>query len=78
MAQGTLEYPLFSTHPLVLLAPHVRLSAAARLQVNEQTVGSLCAYDLKPRNISEADVRQLQLLAASVVELLLQRLPKDS
>ena len=63
----------FRTHPLVVDAPFIRFYAAARLLVNGQTVGTLCAYDMKPRQVSAEQVRELQSLASGVVELLRRR-----
>lgn len=73
VVQDTSTHPRFKTHPMVENAPNVRFYAAARLRVNGQTVGTLCVYDFQPRDISSADIRQLQSLAASVVDLLQQR-----
>lgn len=63
----------YANHPLVVNAPHIRFYAAARLVVQGQTLGTLCAYDLKPRQITADQVAQLQTLAAAAVELLSRR-----
>lgn len=73
LIQDTLLDARFSAHPLVVGAPHIRFYTAARLVVAGQTVGTLCAYDLKPRAVSTAQVEHLQTLASAVVELLKQR-----
>ena len=75
LAEDTRLDPRFAGHPLVIGAPHVRFYAAARLEVNGQTVGSLCAYDFRPRQISAEQLAQLQTLAASAMDLLRRRLP---
>ncbi len=67
----------FRDHPLVAGAPFVRFYAAARLAVNGHTVGTLCAYDMRPRQISVDQVKQLQTLASAVVELLRRRAHTD-
>ncbi len=67
----------FRDHPLVAGEPFVRFYAAARLVVNGQTVGTLCAYDMRPRKISVDQVTQLQALASAVVELLRRRASAD-
>lgn len=70
----TTQDPLFARHPLVLNPPHVRFYAAARLVVDGQTLGTLCAYDLRPRTISAEQMEQMRLLAAAAVALLTERL----
>ena len=71
----TLLHPKFCSHPLVVHPPHVRFYAAARLVVDGHTLGTLCAYDLKPRNITEEQVKHLRTLAAAAMALLRKRLP---
>lgn len=73
LAEDTLLDPRFSAHPLVVGAPHIRFYTAARLVVGGQTVGTLCAYDMKPRDISTEQIDRLRTLATAVVELLAQR-----
>jgi GAF domain-containing protein len=73
VAEDTTMDPRFSAHPLVLNAPFVRFYAAARLAVDGHTLGTLCAYDVKPRQVSTQQVQHMQALAAAVVELLNQR-----
>lgn len=67
VVEDTLNDARLATHPMVLGEPFVRFYAAARLTVEEQTVGTLCAYDLKPRKISTEQISQLQTLANAVV-----------
>lgn len=78
LAEDTTLDPRFASHPLVLDAPHVRFYAAARLEVNGQTVGTLCAYDLQPRQVSAEQMAQLKSLAESAMDLLRRRLPNHS
>ena len=59
--------------PLPVCWRPVWIYAAARLVVNGQTVGTLCADDVRPRKISPEQTQHLQVLAAAVVELLKQR-----
>lgn len=75
LAEDTTLDPRFAGHPLVLGAPHIRFYAAARLAVNGQTVGTLCAYDLQPRQVSVEQIAQLKSLAESAMDLLRRRLP---
>ncbi len=63
----------FADHPFVTGAPFIRFYAAARLCVAGQTVGTLCVYDLKPRDLKAADLEVLQLMASAAVELLARR-----
>ena len=73
IAQDTVLDERFSTHPMVVKAPYIRFYAAARLAINGHTLGTLCAYDLKPRKMSEQQLMSMQAPAAAVVELLRQR-----
>ena len=72
VADTTLD-PRFASHPLVTGPPHVRFYAAARLTVHGQTVGTLCVYDIKPRQMAPESIASMQTLANPVVELLLAR-----
>ena len=63
----------FVSHPRVVGPPFVRFYAAARLAIDGHTFGTLCAYDLQPRNVSTEQLRQLQTLATAAVELIRQR-----
>ena len=74
VAQDTLRDPRFSSHPMVVNPPFIRFYAAARLTVAGQTLGTLCAYDVEPRQVSTQQVQHLQTLAAAAVELLKQRI----
>jgi GAF domain-containing protein len=73
LVEDTLLDERFKTHPLVLGAPHIRFYAAARLVVDGQTVGTLCAYDTQPRQLQPEQVAELQTLTRAVVALLNQR-----
>ena len=73
VVQDTLQDPRFATHPLVVNAPFVRFYAAARLTSDGHTLGTLCAYDLRPRKISTAQIAQMRTLATAAMELISQR-----
>ena len=73
VVQDTLQDPRFATHPLVVNAPFVRFYAAARLTSHGHTLGTLCAYDLRPRKISTAQIAQMRTLATAAMELISQR-----
>ena len=78
LVEDTMLDPRFAWHPLVLGAPHVRFYAAARLEVNGQTLGTLCAYDVQPRQIAVEQVAQLKSLAEAAMDLLHRRLRNPS
>ncbi|MBC7711680.1 MAG: GAF domain-containing protein [Rhizobacter sp.] len=63
----------FKQHPFVIGAPFVRFYAAARITSAGHTLGTLCAYDMKPRQISVEQINTLRTLATAVMELLRKR-----
>ena len=65
--------PAFAQHPLVAGAPHVRFYAAARLQVQGHTVGTLCAYDFRPHQLDAERMARITTLAQAAVDLLVRR-----
>ncbi|MES2188807.1 MAG: GAF domain-containing protein [Pseudomonadota bacterium] len=73
VVEDTRESALFSKHPMVTGEPFVRFYAAARLSIGGHTLGTLCAYDMKPHKISADQIKQLQTLTLAVVELLEKR-----
>ncbi len=68
----------FQQHPLVTGAPYIRFYAAARITSAGHTLGTLCAYDVKPRKISVDQIETLQTLATAVIELISKRDASDS
>lgn len=73
VVEDTLEDVRFKAHPKVVGRPFIRFYAAARLRVNGQTVGTLCAYDVQPRQLAPQQIDHLQALANAVVELIGRR-----
>ena len=73
VVENTLLDERFRNHGLVTGPPNIRFYAAARLVVNGQTVGTLCAYDMQARQLSVQQLEQLRAMAAAVVELLHRR-----
>ena len=69
----TLKSEQFRQHPLVKCEPHVRFYASARLVVNGQTLGTLCAFDTRPRQLLPEQIEHLKALTLAVVELLQSR-----
>ena len=51
----------FADHPLVVNAPFIRFYASARLAFDGHTVGTLCIYDTKVKQVS---AEQLEILSA--------------
>jgi GAF domain-containing protein len=74
IVQDTTKDERFSGHPLVAGPPFIRFYAGARLIVGGQTVGTVCAYDMTPRDITPAQVLGLHAMAAAAIELLDARL----
>ena len=74
VVNDTLVDKRLAHHPLVMGRPFVRFYAAARLAVRGHTVGTLCAYDVAPREITPDQAQHLQHMAAAVVEFLRQRI----
>jgi len=73
VVEDTLDDPRFASHPMVVGPPHIRFYAAARLVVRGHTVGTLCAYDVQPRQLTPEQLHHLQLQAGAVVELFSRR-----
>ena len=73
VVEDTLQDTRFAAHPLVVGRPFVRFYAAARLVVRGHTVGTLCAYDVQPKQLTADRIEHLRLMAGAVVELLGQR-----
>lgn len=69
----------FANNPLVLGEPHVRFYVGTPLRSPEgHNLGSLCAIDRVPRQVTPSQVRQLQLLGELVIrELELRRLAQQ-
>ncbi len=74
VVNDTTEDALFSTHPLVVGPPYVRFYAAARLAMGGHTLGTLCAYDVKPHDVSDAQIDRLRFLAGNALALIQQRI----
>ena len=70
----TLQSEQLSQHPLVTGEPHVRFYAAARLVVKGQTLGTLCAYDTRPRHLLPEQIEHLKVLTLAVVDLVQSRI----
>ncbi|WP_395057124.1 GAF domain-containing protein [Polaromonas sp.] len=65
--------PVFSTHPLVVGAPFIRFYASTRLSFEGHTVGTLCIYDVQPKQVSAEQVETLRVLRLATMEALAQR-----
>jgi len=73
VVEDTLLDPSLRAHPMVSSRPHIRFYAAARLSVHGETVGTLCAYDIRPRQLPAEQMDQLRTLANAAVELIGRR-----
>ncbi len=63
--------PRFASNPLVIGEPYIRFYAGIPLRPDGQHVlGTLCVIDTQPRRLDAARLRQLEILAAQVEELL--------
>jgi diguanylate cyclase (GGDEF)-like protein len=76
IVENALEHPLFKSNPLVTGEPHVIFYAGAPLKTSRgYRIGTLCAIDHIPRELSETEERTLIDLASLVVrELELRRI----
>ena len=72
VVNDTLLHERLALHPLVVGRPFIRFYAAARLVVKGHTVGTLCAYDVAPREITPDQILHLQQMAGAVVEFLMR------
>ena len=71
----TVADPRFATNPLVTGEPHIRFYAGVRLCTPDgQSIGTLCAADTRPRDLSGAQVAALSDLARIVMSELELRL----
>lgn len=71
----TLADPRFATNPLVTGAPHIRFYAGVQLCTPDgQNIGTLCAIDTRPRELSGGQVAALSDLARIVMSELELRL----
>lgn len=73
VAEDTLLDPRFASHPMVAGRPYIRFYAAARLMAHGQTIGTLCAYDTRPRKLTPEQLADLQAMANATTELIGRR-----
>lgn len=71
--------PRFAENPLVTGDPHIRFYAGAPLTVAKDVrLGTLCVIDRKPRRLTSAQLRALEVLRDAVVtQLELRRAAED-
>jgi PAS domain S-box-containing protein len=74
IVEDTLLDPRFSENPYVLGAPGIRFYAGAPIMApNGHTLGTVCVFDDKPRQLTSAQIAALEALARQVQSLLRQR-----
>jgi GAF domain-containing protein len=66
--------PRFSNNPFVSGEPRIRFYAASRLTIAGEIMGTICAYDFKPRQLTAQQIEQMQVLAQAATALLEKRL----
>jgi GAF domain-containing protein len=66
----TLADPRFADHPMVTGAPFIRFYASARLGFEGHTVGTLCIYDTRVKEVSEEQVETLRVLRLAAMDTL--------
>lgn len=71
--------PRFMNNPLVCAAPHIRFYAGVPLETPDgHVLGTLCAIDRRPRELTDAQRETLELLAGQVMALLeLRRIGRE-
>ena len=73
LVSDTLKDARFSHHPYVVGDPNIRFYVAARLVSNGHTVGTLCAFDSEPKELTPEQTSILTTLATEVARLLATR-----
>ena len=63
----------FADHPLVVNAPFIRFYASARLAFDGHTVGTLCIYDTKVKQVSAEQLEILSVMRLAAMETLARR-----
>ena len=63
----------FADHPLVVNPPFIRFYASARLAVDGHTVGTLCIYDTKVKQVSAEQLEILGAMRLAAMETLARR-----
>lgn len=69
----TLADPRFADHPMVIGVPFIRFYASARLGFDGHTVGTLCIYDTRVKEVSAEQVETLRILRLAAMETLAKR-----
>lgn len=71
--------PRFACNPLVTSDPHLRFYAGALLKTSAGlAIGTLCVFDVRPRDLTERQRRALKRLAAQVMTQLELRVALDA
>jgi PAS domain S-box-containing protein len=71
--------PRFADNPLVVKDPNIRFYAGVPLITDDNfALGTLCVIDLQPRDLTEQQIRQLEVLSRLVISQLELRLNEES
>ena len=73
IVNDALEDPKFKNNPLVTGSPFFRFYAGAPIIVEGHVMGTLCAIDTKPRELSDRDSFILESFAKVVADAMLMR-----
>ena len=63
----------FADHPMVVNAPFIRFYASARLAFDGHTVGTLCIYDTKVKQVSAEQLEVLSAMRLAAMETMDRR-----
>jgi HPt (histidine-containing phosphotransfer) domain-containing protein len=64
--EDTLKDDRYIDHPYVVSLPFIRFYAASRLVVAGQLVGTLCAFDSRPKAVTGDQLRELRTMTAEL------------
>jgi len=69
--------PRFAANPVVVDPPHIRFYAGVPLVYRRQAIGTLCVFDVRPRDLTPDQINELGFLAKQVMTTLEARQAAD-